>query len=82
MTTQQKVIIQIVWGALLLIAGMGLFARIPQLMSDIEQVHVHSKDMPFKRICLYLIGLVLVGGGIRKIWTNTRSLIQNSKKNT
>ncbi len=82
MKTQQQSILQIIWGTLLLLAGLALFVRIPQVLSDIQQIDAYSSDIPFKRFSLYLIGSLLAGGGLKKIWINTKSMIQGRKNNS
>lgn len=65
---------QIVWGTLLVLAGLGVFFRIPQVMPKVAQVEVFSRIMPFIRFCFYLMGILLIGGGVKKIIDNYRKL--------
>lgn len=62
--------IQMVWGIALLIAGIGVFYRIPQIMPKIETIQQFASASFFVRFCLYLIGGILIGGGIKKIYNN------------
>jgi hypothetical protein len=64
--------IQIIWGALLLMAGLGVFYRIPQVMPTIEKIEQFSSSIFFIRFCFYLIGVMLIGGGIKKVYSNYR----------
>ena len=64
--------IQIIWGALLLLAGVGVFYRIPQVMPTIEKIEQFSSSIFFIRFCFYLIGVMLIGGGIKKVYSNYR----------
>ena len=75
MTTRQQPIFQIVWGGLLLIAGIGVFFRIPQVMPRLEQIDTFVSAMTFIRFCFYLIGCLLVCGGIIKISKNYKLLM-------
>jgi hypothetical protein len=64
----KKSTIQIIWGAALLLVGLGVFFRIPQVMPMIQQIDQYASALPYIRFCLYLLGILLVGGGIKKIW--------------
>ena len=62
-----KNILQFVWGMLLTSAGIGMFIAIPQKMQQIaEQSEVVTL---FAYISLYLIGIILFAGGVRKIYS-------------
>jgi hypothetical protein len=69
---KRKNAIQIIWGALLLLAGVGVFYRIPQVMPTIEKIEQFSSSIFFIRFCFYLIGVMLIGGGIKKVYSNYR----------
>jgi uncharacterized membrane protein HdeD (DUF308 family) len=60
--------IQLIWGIALLLVGLAVFFRIPQVMPRIAQLEGFSEILPFIRVCFYFMGVILVGGGIRKIW--------------
>lgn len=66
--------IQIIWGGFLLLAGVGVFFRIPQVMPKIEQIESFSSSIVFIRICFYLLGCLLIGGGVKKIRYNYKKL--------
>ena len=59
--------VQIVWGVLLIAAGIGVFIRIPQVMPQIAQIEYFSPILSFIRFCFYLIGAMLIGGGAKKL---------------
>jgi len=59
--------VQIVWGFLLIAAGIGVFIRIPQVMPQIAQIEHFSSILIFIRFCFYLIGVMLIGGGAKKL---------------
>ncbi|MCU0557767.1 MAG: hypothetical protein MUF67_10730 [Desulfobacterales bacterium] len=59
--------VQIVWGFLLIAAGIGVFIRIPQVMPQIAQIEHFSSILVFIRFCFYLIGVMLIGGGAKKL---------------
>jgi hypothetical protein len=58
---------QLVWGIVLVLAGLGVFYRIPQVMPRVREITYFSGIMPFIYFCFYLMGAILVGGGIKKI---------------
>ena len=58
---------QLVWGIVLIIAGLGVFYRIPQVMPRVRQITYFSGIMPFIYFCFYLMGVLLVGGGVKKL---------------
>lgn len=61
---------QLVWGVLLLLAGLGVFYMTPQKMREIEKIEHFSSYIPFIWFCLYFMSAMLVGGGIKKIYNN------------
>ncbi|MCG6910317.1 MAG: hypothetical protein LJE94_09375 [Deltaproteobacteria bacterium] len=65
--------IQLVWGVLLLLMGIGVFYRIPQVMPDIEKIEQFSSMTVYIRFCFYLIGVLLIGGGCKKVYTHLKS---------
>jgi hypothetical protein len=65
--------IQVVWGTLLFIAGIGVFFRIPQVMPEIKKIEYFSSAIFFIQFCFYLIGILLIGGGAKKIYHNYSS---------
>ena len=62
--------IQLVWGIALLLAGLGVFYRIPQVMPRIEKIGQFSSVLFYIRFCFYLLGILLVAGGAKKIFDN------------
>jgi len=59
---------QLIWGGVLLLAGIGVFFRIPQLMPEIKKIEHFAGYIPFIYFSFYLIGILLVVGGGRKIY--------------
>lgn len=74
---QKNTTIQLIWGAALTVVGIGVFIRIPQVMPKLEQMDQFSGAMGFVRFCLYLMGVILIGGGIKKIVHYFRSVRTN-----
>ncbi|MBW1840622.1 MAG: hypothetical protein JRF27_01605 [Deltaproteobacteria bacterium] len=65
-----------VWGAMLAMAGIGVFFRIPQVMPRIEQIEQFSSVLFFIRFSFYLLGILLVGGGAKKIYDNYNRVVR------
>jgi hypothetical protein len=63
-----KLNIQLIWGAALLLVGVGVFIRIPQVMPKIEQIDQYASILPYIRFCFYLLGTLLVSAGVKKIF--------------
>lgn len=61
---------QIIWGVLLILAGIGVFYRIPQVMPRLADLEIFTSIIPFIKFCFYLIGIILFGGGIQKVYKN------------
>ena len=66
----KKNTLQLIWGVLLVLAGIGLFFRIPQLMPGIKKIEPFSPFIIY--FCLYLVAVLLIAGGGRKIYTYLR----------
>lgn len=60
--------LQLIWGILLLLAGIGVFFRIPQLMPQIKEIKHFAPHMVFIYFSFYLIGILLVVGGAKKVY--------------
>ena len=61
---------QIIWGLALFFMGFGVFYRIPQVMPKIEEFQNSSFILFFIRLCFYLMGIILIGGGAKKLYNN------------
>ncbi|MBI9084345.1 MAG: hypothetical protein JEZ11_12155 [Desulfobacterales bacterium] len=59
---------------MLILAGLGVFYRIPQVMARLQGVGSFSSESFFIRFCFYLMGSILIGGGARKIICNYKLL--------
>ncbi len=71
--------VQLIWGILLLSAGVGVFFEIPHKMQMIEQIEHFSSGLFFIRFCFYLIGVLLVAGGGKKIFSFLREKIKENE---
>lgn len=80
MTARRQTIFQIIWGGMLLVAGVGVFFRIPQVMPKLEQIDGFSSVIIFIRFSFYLIGCLLICGGFMKIRKNYKDLSQKNHR--
>jgi len=67
-----KRLIQLIWGAALLAMGVGVLFRIPQVMPRIETIESFARMAPFIRFCFYLMAIILIGGGAKKLYTHLK----------
>jgi hypothetical protein len=70
----KKTFLKRAWGVLLVLAGIGVFFRIPQVMPKIEKIEQFSSVIFFIRFCFYFIGVLLIGGGSKKIYDSYQKL--------
>jgi hypothetical protein len=75
-----KITAQAVWGSALAVMGIAVFFRIPHIIAKLSTIEYYSSSTIFIRICLYLIAILLFGGGIRKL--NTFFKDQRQPKDT
>ena len=69
MDEKLKARLHIVYGIALVLAGIGLFYRIPQVMPKITQLAQFETASGFIYFCLYVMAIALIFGGGRKIYT-------------
>lgn len=74
MTDKNIVYIQLGWGTLLILAGIGVFFRIPQVMPQIKQIEYFASIIWFVYFCFYMLGILLILGGAKKIYTNYKKI--------
>ena len=74
--------IQMVYGFLLAAAGISIFLRFDQVIPPkLGQFSTFSGAMWFIRFCFYLMGIILIGGGARKIGHYFKAHRSASEKN-
>jgi hypothetical protein len=78
---KNKIHIQIVWGILLVLAGVGVFFRIPQVIPKIKTIEHFASGIGFVYFCFYLLGFLLILGGARKIFANYKKLTPRETNN-
>lgn len=62
---------QLIWGTALIFAGIGVFYRVPQVMPRIASIEQFASIQPVIRFCFYFMGVLLIGGGVKK-WLDYR----------
>jgi len=78
---RNKAYFQLVYGAALVLVGVGVFFRIPQVMPRIKSIAYFASIIGFIYFALYLLGCLLVYGGARKIFEQIKKLrAANSEK--
>ncbi len=65
---------QLVWGVLLVLAGVGVFFRIPQVMPQIKTIEYFASIIGFIYFCFYLLGFLLILGGAKKLYAQYQKL--------
>ena len=63
---------QLIWGVALVLAGLGVFYRIPQVLPQIATIEYFAGALRIIRLCFYLMGIILIGGGAKKILRHYR----------
>jgi cobalamin biosynthesis protein CobD/CbiB len=73
--------LQLIWGVLLLLAGIGVFFRIPQIMPEIKKIEQFAPYIYFIYFCFYLLAILLIVGGGKKVYSYfKKSNEENAKK--
>ncbi|MCU0602176.1 MAG: hypothetical protein MUC33_05885 [Desulfobacterales bacterium] len=67
--------LQLVWGVLLVTAGVGLFFRIPEVMPQVRQIEYFTGVLPFIHFCFYFMAVFLIAGGAKKIYANYKKAL-------
>jgi len=68
--SEHRNIFQMIWGTALFMMGVGLFFRIPHVMEQVVTIEYFAPAAVLIRICFYLMGLLLIGGGIKKLYAH------------
>lgn len=64
---------QLIWGIALVLAGLGVFYRTPQVLPQIATIDYFAGALWIIRLCFYLMGIILIGGGAKKIIRHYRA---------
>ena len=62
------------WGILLILMGIAFFFQIPQVILKAKTIESFAAGIGFVYFCLYLIDLILIVGGAKKIYANLKKL--------
>lgn len=73
---KEKIMMQFIWGIALFLAGIGVFFRIPQVMPQIKAIPQFADVIGFIYFSFYLLGVLLIGGGIRKLTITYKNYIE------
>jgi hypothetical protein len=73
----RKNVTQLIWGVALLTAGIGVFFRIPQVLPQMVKIEQFNSIKVFIYFCFYFMAVILVGGGLKKIYQNFRERERN-----
>ena len=79
-TEKSRAKIQIIWGIALILAGIGVLYRIPQVVPRLVQIEQFASAIGFIYFCYYFIAVTLIIGGGRKLYQNYKSLYGEDKK--
>ncbi|MBI9076881.1 MAG: hypothetical protein JEZ02_15850 [Desulfatibacillum sp.] len=71
---------QLVWGVALTLMGIAVFFRVPQIVPELAQKVNLASGEAFISFCMYLVGIILLGGGIRKLFAHFSSRKDSSDK--
>ncbi len=63
-----KEIKDLIWGIALVAMGIAFFFRIDTVLQRLSQNNYCSSDSFFTRTALIILAVLLVGGGLRKIY--------------
>ena len=78
---KNKIHVQLVWGGLLCLAGIGVIYRIPQVMPKVKAIESFSSAIGFIYFSFYLLAFLLILGGARKIYANYKLLKRQDSAN-
>ena len=68
MKNSDKSQFQLIWGVALVLAGVGVIFRIPQVIPRLKQIEQFAAGIGFVTFCAYFIAVALIFGGGRKIY--------------
>lgn len=74
---RNKAWFQLAWGIALAAAGVGIFIAMPYKIAQLKQYSHFS--LFFVRLSFYLIAVLLIGGGVKKIYDSSQNLRPEDK---
>lgn len=60
--------VQLMWGIALVAAGVAVFFRVPVVIQQLQAQQSLQSGAIFFKMCFYLLAILLIGGGGRKIY--------------
>jgi sulfite exporter TauE/SafE len=72
--TDNKSVLKMLWGIVLILVGLGVFYRIPQVMPKIETIEQFASISWFIRFCFYFIGILLLVAGLKRCYDSYQRL--------
>ncbi len=66
--------IQTIWGIALVLAGIGMIYRIPQVVPKLAHFEQFSRAMGFIYFSCYFVAVTLIIGGGKKLYDNYKIL--------
>ncbi len=70
---QSKGKTQLIWAGALILMGIAVFFRIPQVMPKLAEMGHSAATIGFIRVCFYIIGFLLIGGCVKKVIQHFKS---------
>ncbi len=58
------------YGIVLILVGIAVFFRIPQVMPRIETIEFFAQKISLVKICFYILGILLILSGSVRIYKN------------
>lgn len=65
--SSERSTLQLGWGIVLVLAGIGVIYRIPQVLPKLAHIETFAKTMWLAQFGSYLLAFLLIGGGARKL---------------
>jgi hypothetical protein len=72
--------VQLIWGIALILAGLGVFYRLPQVMPKIMEFPIFAEASGVVRFSFYFMAVFLIGGGLKKVIQHFKRDSQNSDR--
>ena len=59
--------LQIAYGIIIIVVGISVLYRIPQVMLQVESIESFKESLLFIKLCFYFLGVVLIFAGLKKL---------------
>ncbi len=60
--------ISLIWGCILITIGICVFFKINHIIPEFQKNNYYFGSVSYIKFAFYLIGVILIGGGIKKIY--------------